>query len=254
MNTIQYGPVVTETPSKFDECTPEQFVYIAQLLRRGLERNDVLIRVACKYSGIPLQNYFLIPRIQQMEIEDQFLWIWEDFTMEKWMIKKIQAGKKTLWGPVQRLSNIIGEEFPVIDYYFSKYNKSKSQEDLFLFIASLYRPTGKGVNPRIDIREELYDQELPERAKEIALCNTNECYAIYLNYIGVRALMEKSYPNLFSGGSGGRSKGWDTVYANLARSGLGSMESVGKLSIWNILGILENDIIEFNERERNAGK
>lgn len=253
MNTLQIGNVTAHSAASFDELTPKQFIYLGDMLSRKLSRKHLLMRAGIAFSGIDMELYARLTRIQQMSIEDTFSWIYGTMNIKKWFISELKIGRQTFYGPKDRLSNIIGEEFPVIDAHWSNYHQTQNESYLNSFIAAMYRPKKKAGEMRYDVRDELFDSEIPARAILIAEVPFNERYAIYLNYLGVRKSMEKSYPNLFSGSGGGSSKnGWLKVYSNLSRSGIGSINEVSKLSIWNILAICEQDVIDYNERKRST--
>jgi hypothetical protein len=206
-------------------------------------------------SGLPLEEYAKLTISQILSMEESFQWITENFVMENWLVDHLNVDGTIYYGPKKMLSNLNGEEFPWIDHLFNEFTATKSDETLLKFIAAMYRERSKNGNDKVDLREEFYEDDIPVRADKFKNIDRNQAYSIYLNYIGVRGLMEERNPNLFSTSSGGRKKGWESVYTNLSRSGIGSMNEVIKMSIWNILSIIENDILdsleEKNERKHN---
>lgn len=251
MNTFQIRNKTWKGPESFDELTPKQLAFFALLTLKRKSRNEIFRTVGYRFSSIPFWYYFKLNRIQQSFIEDKYEFLMEEFTMKSWKFPKVKSRFNVYYGPEGPLKNTSGAEFAYADKYFSAYAKSKDIKDLNRFIACLYRDATTGGNWLIDMREPFEFRKIESNAKKIRKVPMEIKYAIYLNYIGVRADMVKSFPNVFNNKNQSKAKsfGWPGIFYELSGDKLGKEEEVQNKFIWNLLAIMEMNEIRRMERE-----
>jgi hypothetical protein len=251
MNSFRIGNKTFTGPSCFDELSADQLKLWADLSLQKLTKRELLRIVGYRFSSIPAWYYFKLNRIQQCHIEDQYEFLFTEYTMTTWKYPIISRLFTTLYGPDGNLKNCTGAEFAYTDKYFATYSKSKASHDLDALIACMYRERGEGTI--LDVRKPFHHKEIQTRLRIVKRFPINLKYAIYLNYIGVRADMVKKHPHVFTNHTEQRvrSFGWPGIFYELAGDKLGKEEEVQNKYIWNLMAIMEMNEVRRIERERD---
>lgn len=251
MNTFQIKNRTWIAPASFDELSMDQLTLFARIQQSGKTRKEMLRTIAYRFSSIPAWYYMRLNRIQQMHIEDHFTFLFEEYTMNTWKVQKFNVGSTTYYGPDGPLKNTTGAEFAYADKHFAAFAKGKDPGELDKFIACFYRPMTVNGNWIIDMRIPFEFREIGMHAKHIRSVPADLKYAIFLNYIGVRADMVRRHPNVFAETVKAkvRSFGWPGIFYELAGDKLGTETDVQNKFIWNLMGIMEMNEVRRIERE-----
>ncbi len=241
-------------PEKFDELSPAQLLAFAKWSlyrdRKGepLDRFRILHLAGRTFSRMPPWYYLKLPRTQQLVIEHSLYWLFEDYTMELWLANvRTFPWSKTFYGPGKRMKFLSAAEFAPADMYFNQYAKTNDSAHLNAFSACLMRPGNGQV-------QDNGDQRLPFRPSYIEGPGSREFksvpaaskYAIFLNYLGIRALMVSRHPHVFTNDNQTIAflRGWPAVFYSMAGPKVGTIEQAEAMPIWNLLAIAEQNEID----------
>jgi hypothetical protein len=238
-------------PEEWNKLTRKQLLCFANCLSSNLEDYETKIRIAYTFSGLPLWLFLKTNQIQRWEIGSQFKFLFEENKLTRQLIPLVRIGLMEFNGPDDEMKNLDADEFAELDRYYSAFRKSNKSDDLDLMISVIYRKKCRSKDTG-DVREPFNEHSVAERSETIAKLNNKTKYAILLHYIGVRSLMVKKHPHVFTKGENLRKKnfGWPQVFYNLAGNKLGEVKNVEKNKIWNLLYILEMNEVERIENER----
>ncbi len=110
----------------------------------------------------------------------------------------LKSGRKKLYGPAPRLSNISISELSYADTFYYNWKTAGNDVDLERLVAVLYRLPIKSDKTHIDdIRVPFNKLLLPERAKLTDKISMAEKYIVGLAYEGSRQILINRYKNVF---------------------------------------------------------
>lgn len=154
------------------------------------------------------------------------------------------------------MNNVLIKEWIYADTVFQKFVESGNEEYLQLLTGCLFRPKSKSTNDLYDYRDPYTEAQVLPIAEKLDGLPKDVLYAVYLQYVGHRALLCKRYPNVFSlkpNKAAKSSGGWGRLLIRVAHHGaLGPLNVVKEYTVHDILQGLEyaNEQAEEIEKQR----
>lgn len=205
MNVILLYGKRYKAPSKWDEISEKQFIAWAAACLKRLDIGDC-IRLCIKvFYNIPLLPFLRMPESWRIQIAPTLGFLFEKQLPVKWVIKVIRPSTPfritKYYGPDDRLANCTINELRYALIFYQAYTRLKDKGDtveneaeecLDQLIATLYRPKRKGIISH-DIREDLTDYGVRQRASLMRKLPAKVRHAILLNFEGCYAHIKKNY-------------------------------------------------------------
>lgn len=208
---------------KWSELNEKQFLPAVKTIFMAMKRPEAKYQIPLYCSNLPKDDYLQFNPIQSAQVLAAFdhLMLFNDLP-DKWMLPKLEIpafiptgkeiqeedGKKTifvkvmptttLYGPDDKLKNLVFEEFMYAESMLDAYRRFKKQTYLDQFIAILYRPKGGNKDRTGDIREPFNKHSVDRRALAVASLDEATKFAVELNYLGCKARFPALYKSLFS--------------------------------------------------------
>ena len=244
---------------KWGELTTPQFLAVMRaksLLDDPFKQAVVLAQVL---FDIPLELVQRLTTVQATQLAGVVTFVFEGAVeIDQWHLTHLlRRGKSALYGPSETLGNICFGELMFADLYLRKYQKTKDLKDLDFLVAILYRE-GDGENRLTtgDTRNVFNKNLVEEQAKQLASIKEVTKQAVLVNYIGCRAVMAKSFPNVFPQRKVDEvvkesRETWLDVGIQLARKehALGTIAEVEATNAWLVLKVLDKVIGEVESKE-----
>jgi len=186
-------------PSKWNELTKKQLLYIAFLLSQKFTKEEIVVLLTMFFSKYGVRKISKIEPLIFKELEKHYNFIF-DIKLTVNLLPKIFIRFKRFYGPTKALSNMTFEQFFVFsESYFDNFTKTGSQYSLDLLIASLYTRQQYKFEPL----------EVEQNAKVLKHLSLKEKYAILIFYQGNRNFLAKQFNKLFSSGDTDSKKEYD---------------------------------------------
>jgi len=234
----EYGPVIyRDIPSEWEELTPEQVVFIApRMLNFRPDIQAMKDEIMAKFMQIRNKDLrrLNIAQMNGLHKALNFLWEKNDLTTNPLPLLKIRFRK--YHGPGPRMKDISFGQFMIADTFFLKYMRSRSPEDLNMFVASLY------------YRKEFDASKVERVAQKLRRAKMDKKLAVVLFFTGCRNYINNRFPLLFPKPAKGESKAkgnkasWGDVLISLVGENPAEKDRVEKLDLYFALAFLESQI------------
>jgi hypothetical protein len=217
MFTINYNyegtPITCLGVESWSEMTAQQFLPAVRTIYNTAKYQPearYMLPLIC--TNIPKEHYKKFNNLQavQMVAAFDFLLEYKDLPV-KWLVPKLEIvrqqklkdinfilPKTVLYGPDDKLKNLIFEEFIYAESMFDAYIKKQDEKFLNQFVAILYRPKARKKHLTGDVREAFNKHGVEQRAEIVKMLPAADKQAIMLNYIGCKAIFPNLYGDLFS--------------------------------------------------------
>ena len=240
MQTIELNETKFTGPEKWNDLTRQNLIDLAKSI--GYTGDQVFVNyvLVCLLFSIPKKWQLKLQRSQLEQMTQTLDFLFEPNTLSKWLITSLGDWPCRVYGPKDRLSDLVAWEFVQIEAYYERYVQNQDDRYLDAFIAALYRPKKWFSEKRIAFNEE----EISARANKLQSLPQHIKTAIYTNYTGCRGLIVKLHPNLFfqEKASDGKSEKasnqmieWNHHLLGVSGGALGDYEAVKKQKIWIVL-------------------
>lgn len=245
MKKIFIGTKNYTFPSKWNQLTKNQLLYVAHLLSQKFTKQEIVVMLTIYFSGLHVQQITRLNPLIFIELEHQYDFLFKDIKLTDNLLPTVRVKFKKFYGPTPGLSNMTYEQFIIFaETYYSQYVKSGEAEHLNLFIASLYTRN-----------KNIFDSDLIEKnANTLSKLSTAEKTAILLFYQGSRSYLGLKFPKLFSKKEKNNSnKEYDFlgVIELLNKEDVSKNNTIRKTNIYEIFTRLTNLIKKENERKHN---
>jgi len=273
MNTVEIGQTKREFPSKWNELTYNQLIYIAGLFSKGLSIVDFKSKVLIYFLHIKKKILRMINNEDVYFLTETLNFLLNDVDLTKNVIKRIRTGNRIigrwLYGPDDLMGYCTFGEFVKANVRYDAYIASKDDKYLDEMTAILYRHKKilwilrKYFTESIDPRVKFIDRKLTRRTDKIARKDHALKYAVFLFFSGVLGSLPKKFPNIYRQKKedyGDDSQGWAGLVISLAdgKTDDESLDKVMNSNLYNVLMGLEQKSIEYfrfiEETEKNAKK
>ena len=198
MTNLSINGVNYSIPSKWNELTKEQLLYISEILLRKYDVDKFNIFVFRYITGIPWTQFVRIFKNNApvlAEIIESLEFIHNKNTLTVNLFPTIEIDKIKLIGPADGLQDTVFEEFFLYtENSFANYFKTKEESHLNILIASLYRKEYNGIP---NCREPFNPHTVENRITLIEKLTPELKNCILLFYSGCRNLIMASFPDLF---------------------------------------------------------
>jgi len=195
MHKFNWGPIEKEYPENWNELNKEQLLFVATLMRSGVERKAFDTLLLQKLLNIPWFTFNNIPIHAMEDMAKSISFIHEKFELTKNLLPEISVkkGKEKviLYGPTDGMTDCTLEQFfAYAETYFTLFAQTNEEENLNLLCACLYRFEKNSIfNPEKVDEISLIIKEMKAEFKQ----------AILLYYLGCRDFFAYKFPELFSG-------------------------------------------------------
>jgi len=231
-------------PSKWNQLTKEQLLYVAHLLSQKFTKQEIVVMLTIYFSGLHVQQITKLNPLIFVELEHQYDFLFKEIKLTNNLLPTVKVKFKKFHSPEPGLSNMTYEQFIIFsETYYSQYIKSGDVQHLDLFIASLYTR-----------KKNVFDTDLVEKnAKELGKLSVAEKTAILFFYQGSRNYLGLKFPELFGGNKEGDAKkeyGFLGVIELLNKEDVSKNNTIRQTNIYEIFTRLTN-LIKQNERKHN---
>jgi hypothetical protein len=279
MHTISIGDSKIHIPGNWNELTGEQLISMARIITENAPLDELKLKLLFAFADIHAlqrpavlvndkehfwirfkQRKFMVPAQSLAFIMTPFIQFFSEKSENEYIVSPnltrqllpvIKAGKQTLYGPGDGLSNITLREFIFTETAFSDYLHANDASARDKLIAVLYRPSGKikpcSINFTGDIRERFNDNIIDSRIKIVADMPDATKKAILWYYEGCKRHIAYLFPNVFREGNGGEStksafEGFMTIVDELANNQPADHERVLDVLLYSALNSLNQRI------------
>jgi hypothetical protein len=264
MNIVEIGSIKRELPSKWDELTKKQLIFVSNLFSRKLPVTEFKIRALANFLNIKKR---LLTKINNEDAyflaeTTNFLITHVDLTQNK--IPRVRTGRKWYYGPDDGMGYCTFGEFIKVQLSYEAYIKSKDDHCLNEIAAILYRQKKfvwfirKHFTSSSDPRIKLMDRTLPVCTKQMARVNKDVKYSIFLFVSGVLGSLPARFPNIYrqKNGIGDENLGWASLVIGLANGNTDdeSIDRVMNSNMYNVFMGMEQKAIDYFRLEQQIEK
>jgi len=258
MHNIQINDKSYSIPSKWNELTRIQLLYIANLFTLEIPATD--------FSVIALLHFLNEKRdfLKKLTPENlRFLTTAVKFLQEKitlavqllpeFKFQSTEGKQLTFTGTESGLANLTFLEYYQAGHYFVQFTNTKAAEDLNKLCACIYR-----VETRDAAR--LHHDTVTERSRSADPSNhhyfTRLPYptrlAIYLFYTGCHNLLMAKFPEVFKSNGKGKKETEDLQFLNLINhlndGDITRNDKIRKANVYEVLSLLQKQAMDAKER------
>lgn len=279
MITITLDGDAYTIPSNWRELTPEQVIMLARIFNQNSHLSRLKIVFCLALMGLKLKYsdpvtvgddkmYYIQhsrKRVYLLSLEQ----IYSLITAVEWLfynmdtpqgkqvsinprlvfnpVKNLKIRFSTLRGPDDGLSKISFIEFVYAETFLYRYQKTKDQKWLAMFIATLWRPIRKGNVLPFD-----YDK-LEQWSKRTIKVKPHIAMAIMWYYEGCKYFLGTQFADVFTGGGVGKAvdpfKGYMDLTTMLSGADPTKTELVRLANLYDTLGALQQMIKQSEKRK-----
>lgn len=263
-NKITFNQKTYTSANSFYELEEKQFIaYAAVLLKKLKMREAIALMVKVLYN-IPEDEFFKLKNFQIAQIGDTISWLFQHHNNTCWVIKKISIKQKLgvkkikLYGPANRLANLLIKELRYTELYYNAYIKTNDVNYLNQLIATLYRPKASGILDT-DVRIPVAEHDINQRAKVVASLPKKKKHAILINYESCRYFIFQKFPLVFpkqkSDGLAGPSKSifdYNSIILSVAGGKFGTMKETENTKVYDFFTHLEEHLEQSEKLKSKA--
>lgn len=231
MTLIEVGEKKHIVPSKWNELSKEQLLFICDLQSKDLKVKSFeiqLIKYMLNYKS--MKELEKIGALSIRAIAKKFLFLQKDSKLTQNKLPTIKLGRKTYKGPEQALSSLTSEQF--FEHADNAYMRfvNKDEKDKFKYlnylIACLYTEGDKFDASKIE--------DLEKKVERLA---TKYKYAILHYYSGSRSFVTQKFSYAFSGAPGKKPDGLEYMRLNesLNDGDLTKNKELRKVNLYELL-------------------
>jgi hypothetical protein len=245
MNSLEIrqggSPIIeVQSPSNWNELTPDQFQQFLKLRGLGQSNSDLLYEMGKFLIGPNFPSKFRgLTRFQVDRISETLLFLVEESNLARQLIPKIKIGSNTFYGPSDGLTNLKFWEFLKAHEQFIKFSKSGSEADLNKFLAIIYRKAKRqDKNPEKydgDIREKFNENLISDNAKVFSQENNNLKEGVIIFWKGSCTLLQTRFPDAFTGGEIKNEYGPHGLADAMAGTKFGRVDQVKEAWLYEVL-------------------
>lgn len=183
---------MVDVPEKWNELTPKQFIAAINMFMGAYSEEDFLHEMFgfTNRQINKLSSYYRYRIIHLVDFIQNVKNPHNSFFIEK-------LPGTNLFSPGTKLKGCCLQQFMTVDTYFQQFAIKEMDENLLnLFISTLYMSSDQ----RYVVEDESgkYNLlDLSENEKVVSRIDTTTKYAIFLNFVLIKAWLSKSYPLLF---------------------------------------------------------
>lgn len=234
-----------ELPQSWNEVHSSSYSFIGKCIAYCQDEDQARMLVLRKLLNISSKNFSLL---NEDVLYDLLCCLdWMNFNSMR--IQLFEKVKRNYSLPSSDFKNGTCYEYAKADFYFLKYNQSKSQLDLDMFFASLLRFKLISSYTPLDVEKRL--QVAKKTSQRIKIVTT-------LYFANVKEYVFKLFGEYLFSSSGGENKnesnlGWWGVYFSVAESGVfGDLSSVYRSSFYDVCSYLkQKKIQEINSKSKS---
>ncbi len=231
-------------PSKWDQLSYKQFLYIAKMWPVWKELSEAQASLIPAKAKLFIElcdlGYFkkvqvckALSNYNENSLGDNPLklldFLFEKVDLTKNMIPTINVGwMKQLKGPADEMADCSIEEFSFCFSAYSAFSRTEKEEHLITLMAILYRDTHKGVRVAFDIDKLPRYERLLKKVPKVYLQGT------FLFFTGILTYLELRYSTVFKRSEQKNQSSGNFLDGVLAMSGgiFGPFESTKNTNMW----------------------
>jgi hypothetical protein len=192
-------PFAFTAPSIWNELTRQQLLHWSAICLKKIPLCLALNEALKGFFGLPGKLFDQLNRGQLLQLADTLSWLKEDSQLKNWLIPSIRQSLTRYYGPKDYLNNLTIAEYRRTELYYHTYARTGSKRWLLLLVATLYRKK-RSTPIDDDIREELTEQGVQQRAGRFYSLSAPLLQAVLLNYEGCRNQLMWQYARAFKRG------------------------------------------------------
>lgn len=237
MNVFTIAGKEYSAPSAFSELTADQLLYFSELYAQNLPASDILRKVSMRWITWNYSIYRKLNNVQRLQISRTgFEWLYGEYAHSNNLIKSFWMDGVEFFGYLDKLVDVKVVEFAVADAALKSYQKTKSDDDLLMLVACLYRPKDKSKEFG-DVREPFNEDKCRARIEKMKdLLPKKYWYAILFNFTAVRRFVQNENRDVFGSGGSGPDFGIPGMVHEMSGPELGTVDYImNEMSIRNLL-------------------
>ena len=182
----QFNLVLTANgtvPSSWSELAPKQLVAIASLINNDTNDTSFLhiLTGLSKFAVKKLDEY------QCFELLEAMPFMSDQKMHNEIIMQRFEIGDNIFKAPKSKLKGMTFGQFIFVESHFGSYQASLDKNELYNFIAALYRPLG----------EKFTEEQVARYAPSMNRLKPAQCEAIVMNYLLIKEWLSSVYPLVF---------------------------------------------------------
>jgi hypothetical protein len=252
MNRVEIAQKKYELPSKWNELTYDQLIYVAGLFTDRLTITDFKATVLHGFLKLKRKIVHRIDNEDLYFLAETFNFLLKDVDLTENKISRIHR----LYGPDDGMGYCTFGEFMKAQMRFDSYLATKQERSLDELTAILYRPRKhfwfirRYSTDSMDPRQKFTERTFLKRIKQVSIVDHAIKYAVFLFFSGILQSLPLRFPNVYrqkDEDGQENSTGWAGLVISLA-DGKTDNESIDKVmnsNIYNVFLGLEQKSIEY---------
>jgi hypothetical protein len=230
--------IARRIPADWNELSKAQLLIYCKyfLMEKYKTTGEFFKTISYHFLQAGARLFFKMNNAQLTAISEKLTFLIEECTLTDFPLNYFGYRFLKYYSPGKNLRFSTVEEIANADSYFQSFNSTKDDADLCRLIATLYRPVSiaglfRNIFSGMDIRSTFNGYTVERRAKRFKSLSPVIKHAVFMQYMGCRAMNVKNNPELYK--EGGKDKfGWAGTIISLAGPEIGTIEEVGKM-LWN---------------------
>ena len=257
MNQVEIDGKTYSMPSKWNELTRKQVLFVSRLFQGQLTMVDFKLRALLSFLQVG-------PKVlNRIHPEDAYIlcetldFLFSEISLTRNLLPVIRTGRRKYLGPSDSMMNSTFGEFTMANSLLDAFAKTKEQKYLDEMVAVLYRPRKwfwlirKAFTDNQDPRQRFASRSLKPRCARMAAVDYSIKYSVFLFFSGVLNSLPALYPYVYEqkGNTGSEDNGWASLIISLAdgKTDDKSLETVMNSNLYNVLIGLNKKAKEYHE-------
>lgn len=234
-------------PSAWAELTPKQLVAIASLVNNDTNDNSFL-RILSGLSKFAVRK---LDEYQCFELLEAMPFMSQQKMHNEIIMQRLEIGDNSFKAPKSKLKGMTFGQFIFVESHFGSYQTSQDINELYNFIAALYRPLG----------HKFQEEQIARYSPFMSKLKPVQCEAIVMNYLLIKEWLTSVYPLVFIKNEENPDKpapkpveynpmAWPNVFENMVGDDIPNSEKYASIPIHTALRYITKSIKK-NLKARN---
>lgn len=220
-------------PASWEEMSRRQLLHWSGISLQNMEVLQAKMTFVKRASCFSKTTKKHLRKTQLVAIAQRLKFLNHTPVMSAWLIPSFRLFFRRYYGPGDALSNMTISEFRITELCFQQYLKTANKQFLVTLAATIYRPRSNQ-DPATDIRQPLGKLGSDRREKRFKYLPPALLQAIFFNYEGCRAFLQRKYAAVFKQAEVGKSRAvqdLQDLIETIAGDKLGPIQQVEQTNI-----------------------